>query len=115
MPLSTLLNTPITIIQRGNADEDTFGRRNSNETPVETVGELQQTQRSEPNTEGEFSDTSWLLILPADTSIDTGDAVEADGQTFEVVGAPWEARNPRTQAPSHIEVTLRRTGSEAGS
>ena len=86
------------------------------ETLVETVGELQQTQRTEPGDAGETSDTRWLLVLPAGTVVNTGDAVIVDGEVYEVVGAPWPARNPRLGVASHIEASVRRTaGDEGGS
>lgn len=117
MPLSTLLNRPVTIIRRyPSASKDAYGKRIMSEKHTETVGELQQIQRDEQALQGETSDTDWLLILPAGTTIDTGDRVEIDPDVYEVIGAPWPARNPRTQAESHVEATLRRTaGQGAGS
>lgn len=74
--------------------------------------ELQQVPRrsvsGEPAAHPDVSDSLWLLVLPADTLIDTGDAVIVDGHRYEVSGEPWVARNPRTQAVSHIEASLRR-------
>lgn len=108
--LSTLLNRPMTILRRtASGTTDAYGADIPGTTEVEVVGELQQQRRDEPATEGELSDTRWLAIFPAGTSIDTGDAVACDGETFEVVGDPWAARNPRTQVVSHVEATLRRT------
>lgn len=80
------------------------------ETLVTVLGELQQARRDEPAAAGELSDTRWVLFLPAGTDVATGDAVIADGQLYELVGDPWQARNPRTQQPSHIECSVRRTG-----
>lgn len=115
--LSTLINRPCTIWSRSaSTDVDELGDAIDDETATETVCELQQHQRSEPGDQGEFSDTGWLLFLLPGTALDTSDQVEVDGQVFEVVGAPWEVRNPRTQTVSHIEATLRRTaGAEGGS
>jgi hypothetical protein len=79
---------------------------------VQTVGELQQQHRAEPDAAGELSDSTWLLILPAGETIKTGDGVIAGGQVYELIGDPWHARNPRTQEPSHIECTLRRTAAD---
>ena len=117
MSLSQLLNRDVVIVQRSSSGAtDELGDPIAGETLVETVGELQQQQRSEGDDEGERSDTRWLLILPAGTDIDTGDKVLVDDQRYEVVGAPWEARNPRTRAESHIEATLQRVaGSENAS
>lgn len=114
--LTDLLNLPVTLVQRDESgDADERGNDIPTETLVETVGELQQRRRREPDDAGELSDADWLLILPADTTIRTGDGVIANGQHFEVVGDPWLARNPRTRAASHVEATLRRTaGAEDG-
>lgn len=112
MSLTALLNRPLTIVTR--TDEgatDVFGNAIPTETLTAVVGELQQQRRAEPGDAGELSDTTWLLILPAGTAITTADAVVCDGQLYEVIGDPWEARNPRTMAASHIECTVRRTAS----
>jgi hypothetical protein len=112
--LMQLLNRTVTITRRtASASTDDYGNEISAETNVATVGELQQTQRTEPTAQGELAVTTWLLILPAGTNIDTGDTVTVDTHTYEVIGSPWQARNPRTQVTSHVEATLRRSvGSE---
>lgn len=109
--LSQLLNRPCTIVHRtASGDSDAYGNATATETTTDTVCELQQRRRDEPDAQGEFSDTEWLLILPAATTIDTSDVVRVDGDSFEVVGDPWAARNPRTGVQSHVEATLRRAG-----
>lgn len=117
MSLTTLINRPCTITRRsesGNTDD--YGNDVPDEETVETVCELQQTQRMEPGNEGELSDTHWTLFLLPGTEISGADVVTVDGESYEVVGDPWNARNPLTQLPSHIEASLRRTaGSESGS
>ena len=114
MTLTQLLNQTVTITRRtASGQRDDYGNEINTETETVTVGELQQTQRSEPATQGELAVTTFLLILPADTSIDTGDRVTVGSYTYEVIGAPWQARNPRTQVNSHVEATVKRTtGSE---
>lgn len=113
--LSDLINRPCVILRRlEGATTDDYGNEIPVEESVETVCELQlRTSRgdSEPGGQGEFSDTDWLLFLLPGTEIRTGDSVEVDGQTYEMVGDPWHARNPRTQQPSHVEAQLRRTAS----
>lgn len=117
MSLSALLNRSLTIVSRSDSGTiDEYGGDIPTEVLTQTVGELQQVRRDEPIAEGEMSDTRWLLVLPGATAIDTGDAVIVDDELFEVVGAPWPARNPRTGVVSHVEATLRRTaGDEGGS
>lgn len=110
MSLAALLNRPMTLVQRGmSSDVDEFGNVVPVETLVPIVGELQQTRMDEPLGSGELSDTHWILFVPAGTPLGTGDAIVADGQVYELVGDPWQARNPRTQVASHIECRLRRT------
>lgn len=110
--LSQLLNRPCTITSRTASGEiDESGDETYTPTTVETVCELQQRRRDEPDAQGEFSDTDWLIFLPAGTAIDTSDTVTVDGVTYEVVGDPWPARNPRTQTVSHVEASLRKAGS----
>ncbi len=110
MSLTDLLNRPMTLVQRVDmGDTDDYGNTVPTETRVEVLGELQQISRDEPDDAGETSDTRWTLFLLAGTSVKTGDAVICDGETFEVVGDPWHARNPRTGVESHIQATLRRT------
>lgn len=117
MPIDLLMNLPVTIVNRTDSDDvDEYGNAIPTENAMETVGELQQVRRDEPGDAGETSDTRWLLVLPAGTVVNTGDAVIADSEVYEVVGQPWPARNPRTGVVSHVEATLRRTaGDEGGS
>lgn len=109
MTLTALLNRTCTIIRRSESGStDELGNEIPDEEAVETVCELQQRNRSEQGNQGEVSSTDWLLILPADTDIGTGDAVVVDEEVYEMVGDPWPARNPRTATESHVEASLRR-------
>jgi hypothetical protein len=112
--LLSLLNRSVTITRSlPSTEANAYGDEVPDTDEIETVGELQQQQRSEPGGEGELSATRWLLILPAGTDVRTGDSVEVDGATYELTGDPWPARNPLTQADSHVEATVVRTaGSE---
>jgi len=108
--LATLLNNPVQIIRRSESGSvDEYGNDIPDEMLVETVCELQQTRRDEQDDQGETSETTWLLILPAGTEIRTGDQVTADGMVFELAGDGWAARNPRTGVQSHVEATLKKT------
>ena len=107
MSIATLINRPATIILRSpSGDTDEYG----NEVPVEdelaTAVELQQVRRDEPAGAGEVSDTRWLGFFPAGTDLTTADAVEIEGERYELEGDPWAVRNPRTGAESHVETTL---------
>lgn len=113
MPLSQLLNTPCTITRKTETeDKDAHGNPVTEPVEVETVCELQQLQQrgeQEPESMGELSDTRWLVIFPPGTVITTAATVTVGGQEYEMVGDPWNARNPRTQTEHHVEATLRRT------
>lgn len=118
MPLSTLLNRPCTILhQLPSADEDEYGNEIPDESATETVCEVQQRRRDEPEAQGETSETEWLGIFPAGTALRTGDTVSVEGLgELEVFGDAWPARNPRTRQDSHVEATLRMNrGSEDAS
>ena len=107
MSLTSLLNRACTITHRAwDGTLDSYGNQVATPTDTVTVCELQQKQRDE--TPGQVSGSSWLLILPAGTTIAPGDTVTVDLEEVEVQGEPGEARNPRTQVVSHIEATLAR-------
>jgi hypothetical protein len=110
MSLAALMNRPVTIIHRADADPEDFYGQGRTETLQEVQGELQQMSRTEQAAHGDFSDTLWRLWLPATVRLRTEDAVAVDGLVYEVVGDPWEVRNPREGAVSHVEATLRRAG-----
>jgi hypothetical protein len=108
--VNDLLNRPCSLVQRSpGVSKDAYGNDIPAETVVETVCELQQRQRREPDAYGDLSDSLWLLILPAGTQARTGDAVMVDGQDYELVGKPWDVRHPRTGVMSHVEATVRIT------
>lgn len=114
MSLSTLLNRTCWVVTRsGSGDADSYYGSESSETAetaVETVCEVQQQRRDEAEDQGELSESHWLGVFPAGTALDSASAVVVEGLgEFELVGAPWPARNPRTQAESHVEATLVRT------
>jgi hypothetical protein len=122
--VAQLLNRPCTVLHRtAGEEEDDYGNAIPDTQEIETVCEIQESKRSlsgrtsEPDSEGENTDTEWLGIFPVGTPLGAADTVRVEGiGGLEVVGEPWEARNPRTQGVSHIEVPLRRTaGAEEGS
>jgi hypothetical protein len=115
--LTQLLNRKAWLVRRSDSGaEDEYGNQTPTETTTEIVCEVQQRSRDEAS-DTDVSDTQWLGIFPAGTELDSGDAIVVEGLgEFELDGAPWPARNPRTQAESHVEATLRRTaGPGAGS
>lgn len=109
MTVVALLTLDCTITHRApSGTKDAFGDETTTDSTASTVCELQQRQRTEQTAGGELSDTQWLLVVPAGTTIATGDTVTVDGNDYEVHGEPWTVRNPRTAVVSHIEATLRR-------
>jgi hypothetical protein len=111
-----VINRPATLLRRVQAGEDAHGNPQHDVEETAVLCELQQRRRSEHEAGvDDLSDTLWDLYLPAGTESDAGDAIRIDGFTYELMGAPWEARDPFTQRFKHIEATVRRTaGSEDG-
>jgi hypothetical protein len=73
------------------------------------LGEVQQLRREEPAQAGEFSETEWRLYLDGtQEALETADGVRVDGVDYELAGAPWEVRSPRSGSVHHTEATLRR-------
>jgi hypothetical protein len=115
MSIDRLLTNPCTLTLRSQAEtaDDGYGNEIPLDPPtVDAVCELQKVARrvsEEPGAAGELSDTLWNLFLPAGTVITTADMVTVNGQTFEMVGDPWDVRHPVTGVVSHVEATVRRT------
>jgi hypothetical protein len=115
MPATHLLTQPCTIIHRAASGQiDDYGDPVQTETPEETRCYLEQRQRQEPANAGEVSTTMWLLVLPPGTNIDTSDAVVVSGDEYELVGEPWNVRNPRTGQQGQVEATLKRVAGGDG-
>lgn len=110
--ISNLLTRPATLHRTttgGTVDE--YGNAVEIVQDVAVLCELQQRRRDEPEGQGETSETDWVLFLPAGTALTTADTVTVEPLgTFEVVGDPWPARNPRTQQESHLECSVRKAG-----
>jgi hypothetical protein len=108
--ISTLINRPCTITRRlAEGDEDGYGSDRAAETELETVCELQQARRDEGAAHADLSQTTWLLFFRPGVPLRSGDAVTVEGETYEIIGDPWVARDPLTRRDSHVEATARRT------
>jgi hypothetical protein len=104
------INRPATLLRRTEEGEDAHGNPKYEVEEVDVVCELQQFRRQEARANvDDLSDSLWDLYLPAGTEVDSGDAIVVDGRTYEILGEPWEARDPFTERFSHIEATVRRT------
>lgn len=109
MGVNRMLRTPCTILRDTPEGEDEFGNPASGKPEeVETVCAFQQRRRDEHEEGGELSDTLWTLYLPPETALDSGDSVEVNGRTYEVVGEPWDAQEG-SRSMWHVEATCRRT------
>lgn len=107
--LTRYMTTPCTIVRRiDSGEQDVYGDEIEGESTFDTVCDLQQRRREEPEGAGELSVTEWLLIAPVDVDLTTGDAVIVAGAEYEVVGEPARLRelSPRMH---HLEATLKLT------
>jgi hypothetical protein len=95
--------TPMGVTSRDAANDDVITAG----TPVSTVCYLHQTARNE-TASGATVDETFALYLPPATAIEADDRITVDGNTYEVDGPPWRAFNPRSQAHTHLEATVRR-------
>lgn len=122
MSISRLINRPCELVLRDEGGTDALGNPTTTEARFDAVCEVQQARRDEPVAAGETSDTRWLIWLLPDVEddlprrLDTGDAVEVDGDVYELVGDPDRVRDPWRRTTHHIELSARRVGSsEEGS
>lgn len=104
--LLTLTATITHVAQTGAVD--TYGNPTEQTSTSTAAAELQQTARDEQDRDANIGEQTWLLLLAPTATIDATDRVTVSGVTYEVVGPPWLARNPRTGANSHIEATVRK-------
>jgi head-tail adaptor len=105
--LAGLLVRPVTILQATTTTDRNGATSRSWTSPTltDTTGWLAQNTATEDlnHRDGEIS--TWVLYLPADTTIAATDRVVLDGQTFEVTGPPNPAWTPR--GVHHLEVTVK--------
>ncbi len=65
---------------------------------------------SEIGSKGDFSVSDYLIILPPYTPIAESDRVQFQGEEYEVVGT-WRVPNELTRTQSHVEASLKVSGS----
>jgi hypothetical protein len=56
---------------------------------------------------GDIVSQELIVYLPAGTVIEPGDELTFDGDTWRVVGNPFEAYSQRSQSVHHLEVRVR--------
>lgn len=97
------------LTRTGGTIEDDYGNVQSVQGTIDTTCDLQQVRTTEPEQAGETSVSTWDLLLPHGTSLDTSDAVVVNGKTYELVGSPWFADTGSTRV-NHVEATVVRAG-----
>lgn len=111
MSLAGLMNQACTITTRTDtATTDRYGNPVPTESTAATVCYCEQRVHNEDAGEDHIETEDWLVMLPTGTTVDAADKITVGSLALEVVGPPWQARNPRTQSVSHIQVTARRAG-----
>lgn len=111
MSLEQLLNQPLTLIHRGQTGTDQYGNDVAGTTSTEgIVGYIEQTDATELTVDRETYTSNHRAFLPADTQVTASDQLTDDqGNTYEVIGPPDTAYNPRLRKVSHIVAHLRVT------
>lgn len=101
--------TVVSVTQDGPPDEMGDPTTETTETEYVRGGYIWQTSRDDRTANANTQVEEWRGILRRDVVVDGTDRLIVEGQTFELDGPPWPARNPRTDRVEFLEVTLRRT------
>lgn len=108
-PIDRLLTKPVTLILREfGPDEDDWGTPIAHETRVDTTCYVRWRRATDRDEDGTVMSEWWELILPADTPMRSYDAVELDGDQYEVIGRPDREWNPRMQEINHVKLNCSR-------
>ncbi len=106
--IAHLLREPVTIVPMHPGAPNVYGNREDTPgTAVTTVGYLNQTQSVEYLVDRETYVSDWEAFFPAGTSVGPADRITFGSSTFEVVGVPNTAFNPRIGKDSHVRAQLR--------
>lgn len=109
MSVNRMMTRTATILRRvPSGERDRYNNELTELVEDEVRCALQQQSRTEHEDRGEVSDTRWNLFLPYGTLLATGDAVEVDGDRYEVVGEPWIAKEG-SRSLWHVAATVQRT------
>lgn len=107
MSLAKLLNQQLTLISTGSTVDEYGDSILTGGTSTSIVGYLEQSMTDEAQVDRDTITQEWECYLPADTSVTGYDRIGFNGQTFQIIGAPWSVHNPRTGAVSHIKLKLK--------
>lgn len=112
------LTATITHVDPDAADPDEYGNPGVVETETTTDCEIQQAVRNEDTVDSGQQSEDWVLFLAPigedeggyliEVELEGSDRVEVNGISYEVIGPPWQVRNPRTGVVTHIEARVRR-------
>lgn len=109
MDPSRLMTIPCTLHHStAGGPPDEYGDPTNVVTTTRSKCFLTQSSRREEDAGLPVEIERWLAYFPPDVTLDADDAVEAEGQTFQVLGAPWRAWHPIFRRHTHIEASLRR-------
>jgi hypothetical protein len=104
-----LLRLTGTLVHLGAEDDrDEYNNIVRAETTSTVSCWVEQTQRSEDTVDTDQQAETYRIFLPAGTTAAGSDRLTVAGATYEFIGPPWSAVNPRTTTTSHIEATGRR-------
>ena len=109
MSLARLLNQPLSLSKMGGSTKDAYGNAAPAVvgTPAQIVGYIEQKKSDEYLTDRDVAVTEYHLYVPSGTNVNQFDRVTYGGVTYEIDGAPWQVYNPRTQAVSHLQASLK--------
>lgn len=119
MSLQSLINRPVVILTRSDSGEiDEAGDEVLDEVAVQTVGEIQPNDTSEPSQHPDIADSDWVGFFLNDDFANLNSAslvwVPDEGE-FEIEGEPLRWRNPRTQSFEYVAVGLNRVAGASDS
>jgi hypothetical protein len=99
------------VTQDGPPDEMGDPTEETVDTTYARAGSVWQVQRRDEtgNTDVQYEEWKGALRRDLVDVVAGGDRITVEGETFELEGPPWPARNPRTGRIEFLEVTLRRT------
>lgn len=115
--LQSMLSQPVTLYTRAPGGPDEYGDPSEVET-AHTVQGLLGRQSQATESAGGFEQETDVRSLWLDPSapLDGWSRVEVNGQSWEVVGPPWQGVNPRTGTPWYVRANVRaRTHQEISS
>jgi hypothetical protein len=107
VPVDALLTRPCTILRSTGAADD-YDQTPGTPTQASTRCELQQLTSTEAG-EAAIELTVWQAFFPAGTVLSGADAIQVDGETYELLGDAWPVRHPRTGRESHVQAQVRRS------